>query len=193
MAWPVLSSDIDDQAKSAECPYIPLLRLAEVWASDARLPVAMVLRHLCDWIMMEAFPAAALVTSAGDRVDPFDIFMSQKALGGRFGSFSFAGRTFYNSQWGLDLLASVLVSQSGIRAFCKRTNTVPPSITLRTFKRAWAVARGQHLAPPACPEADEQAAKCNARRSARAAINALRDILDRIGRQDGETWAPAGR
>ena len=95
VAWPVLSSDIDDQAKSAECPYIPLLRLAEVWASDARLPVAMVLRHLCDWIMMEAFPAAALVTSAGDRVDPFDIFMSQKALGGRFGSFSFDGRTFY--------------------------------------------------------------------------------------------------
>ena len=175
---PVLSSDVGDQAKSAVGPYVPLLRLAEVWASDARLPVAMVLRNLCDWAMMGTFPPAALVTPAGDSVDAFDIFMSGKAA--LFGSFSFEGSEWYSSRWGLDLLANVLVSQSGIRAFCKRTNTVPPSIARRTLKRAWAVVRRKHLAPPACPEADEQAAKHNARQSAQAAINALRDMLTRL-------------
>lgn len=162
---------------SGALPHTQLLTLAEAWASEAGVPPEMVLRNLCDWSMVGAFPDDALVTATGDRVDPFDIFMSRKAMSAGLGGVQLDGTETHNPQWGASLLESVIVSEIGVRAFCERTKTVTPSIRARSFRRLIGVALGWHIAPPPCPDAEEHAAKHQARNSALADIGSLRAIL----------------
>src|SRR3954469_8942964 len=121
--------------------HVPLLRLAEAWASDAGMPPEMVLSNLCDWVMVGAFPDGTLVTAVGDRVDPFDIYMSGKRISAGVARVTVNGWELLNPEWGIGLLAGVLVPERGVRAFCKDTNTAVPSILLSGFERFFSTAR----------------------------------------------------
>lgn len=156
--------------------HFQLLALAEVWASVAGTPPEMVLRNLCDWAMVGAFPDDALVTATGDRVDPFDLFMSRKALSAGLNGVELDGIETHNPKWGASFLQDVFVSEAGLWAFCERTKTAMPSTWSRRL-RWFLVAGGWHIAPPPCPEAEEHAARHQARVSALAAIDSLRAIL----------------
>jgi hypothetical protein len=165
------------QAMSDDDRCFQLLRLAAVWALDSGMPPQRVLRNLCDWAIMGVFPDGALVTPAGDKIDPFDIFMSWKTATADCGDVALDGNRLSSSRWGPHLLESVLVSETGIRAFCERTATVLPSLLPARFRWARAGPRADHGAPPACPDAEEQAAKHWARGSAMGGTNSLREIL----------------
>jgi hypothetical protein len=163
---------------SGDNRYVPLLSLAKSWASDAAMPPEMVLRNVCDWAMTGGIPADALVTATGDKVNPFDIFMSRRALTARHGAgVLLDGLESHNPQWGMSLLAGVLVSESGVKALCEHTNTAPPSVLPRGSKRFWPAPRVKNRAPPMCPEAEECAAKYRARQFAAGLISQLRTTL----------------
>src|SRR5689334_11751038 len=60
--------------------YVPLLGLVSPWAKQGSVPSAMVLRRICDWGLTDVFPVGAFVTKTGDKVDPFDLYVSCRAL-----------------------------------------------------------------------------------------------------------------
>ena len=157
--------------------YFPMLGLAAGWASDSGMPLAMVLRNLCDWIMMDAFPADSLVTAAGDSVDPFDIYMSGRALSSGPGGITVGDYTAHDPRWGMGILGAVGVSEHGIREFCETADTVLPPMLRTSIRRIFGFARATNRAPPLCPEAEACAAKHSARQMAVAGMNGLRQIL----------------
>lgn len=60
--------------------FVPLLGLVSPWAKQGSVPSAMVLRRICDWGLTDVFPVGAFVTKTGDEVDPFDLYVSCRAL-----------------------------------------------------------------------------------------------------------------
>jgi hypothetical protein len=85
----------------------------------------MILKHLCDWAMIGAFSDGALVTANGVEIDPFNVFMSRKACYSASDGVELDGYITHNPHWGPGLLSSVLLTESGIWAFCKQVNTPP--------------------------------------------------------------------
>jgi hypothetical protein len=161
--------------------YFSLLALAAAWASDAGIPPAMVLRNLCDWVIRGAFPAEALVTATGDKIDPFDIFMSRKALTAELGGGVWVDEVETRSpRWGASLLETVLVSERAIRAFCQYTDTSLPSLLASGLDRLRGAMFAKHRAPPVCPDAEEYAARYQARLSAEGRIGYFRSMLARL-------------
>src|SRR5947208_11602482 len=94
--------------------YIPFLALPAEWAIAAGMPKEMVLRRLCEWAVVGAFPPGAFVTLTGDQVDPFDIYMSFRAAETAHGTINLGGYTMHDSRWGLGLLMSALVTAQGV-------------------------------------------------------------------------------
>jgi hypothetical protein len=125
-----------------------------------------------------------LVNARDVPVDPFDIYMSFRALSESefFGSaVSLGSSTICSPRWGIDVLRSVLISSSDIEAFCEKVEAEPPWQRYRTvwlFRRK--AAHRQYLAPPACPEAESHAIRYNAGTSAEASMNSMRSLLDSL-------------
>jgi hypothetical protein len=165
--------------------YIRLLDLAVDWAAAAGMPKELVLRRLCEWAMAGAFPERAFITATGPQVSPFDIYLSFRAVtenDGLFGSggIYLDGCTIYNNneRWGMHVLAKVLVTAPSVLAFCERTETLAPPSLLSGFSRFLARwNQTKHLAPSECPDANEHAARHQARDFAVGWINSLRTTL----------------
>jgi hypothetical protein len=93
--------------------YVHFLALPAAWAEQAGMPKEMVLRHLCDWAIGGGFPPGAFVYPSAAPVEPFDIYMSGRAMaedspyGRRPGGVSVS-----SNHWGLALLGQVLLTGS---------------------------------------------------------------------------------
>jgi DNA-binding winged helix-turn-helix (wHTH) protein len=159
--------------------FVAFLALVPPWAAQGGMPPEMVLRRLCDWAMSEAFPPASFVTLSGEPANPFDIFMSGRALGSGLGvGVSLGDNVHYGDQWGANYLAGVVVSIRDVLTFCRQTDTVPPWPVQGRWRRTWTALRGRkHLAPPPCSEAEARAIAHEASDSAVASLNSLRHIL----------------
>lgn len=152
------------------------MTLAEAWSSGNAVPSVMVLRNLCAWAMAGGFPDGAFTTAAGEKVDPFDIYMSRRAMSAGPGrSIVLDGTETWCDGWQIGLIEVVLVSERAVVSFCEHTNTARP--LLRGLSRIWAIFQSKNFTPPACPAADEHAATYQARSSAAAGLNTLRTIL----------------
>jgi hypothetical protein len=165
----------------------------------------MVLRNICDWAAAGAFPEENLVDSTGERIAALTIYMSCRCALNTAGSgVTLGGLTYYpgGDQWGHHVLSRSLIAREGVLHFCKRTNTLPPPSMLGGFSRTWAKLKGNKcLAPPACPHAEEHAAKMFAKVNAvgtlaglEAMLKGLKEGHRRIGLQlveepiDFESW-----
>lgn len=160
---------------------IYLLALPEPWAAQSGLPSQTVLRRLTEWTMCGAFPPEVFRTAADIPVDPFDIYMSFRALSetsGFGGGIHLGGTTYSAGRWGIDILGSALISSSAIEQFCEKADVEPPwqrYVSFWGFQRK--AARRQHLAPPPCPEAEDCAIRYDAGRSAEASMNSMESLL----------------
>jgi hypothetical protein len=164
--------------------FIPLLALPDPWATRSGLHREAVLRRLTEWAMCAAFPEGAFRNARDAPVDPFDIYMSFRAISENesFGSaVSLGSSTIFSPRWGIDVLRSVLISSSDIEAFCEKVEAEPP---WQRYKTVWLfrmkAAPRQYLAPPACPEAESHAIRYNAGTSAEAAISSMRSLLNML-------------
>jgi DNA-binding winged helix-turn-helix (wHTH) protein len=164
--------------------FIPLLALPDPWAIRSGLPAETVLRRLTEWAMCAAFPEGAFRNARDVPVDPFDIYMSFRALSENefFGSaVSLGSSTIFSPRWGIDVLRSVLISSSDIEAFCEQVEAEPP---WQRYKTVWLfrreAARRQYLAPPPCPEAEAHAIRYDAGTSADASMNSMQSLLDSL-------------
>jgi hypothetical protein len=164
--------------------FIPLLALPDPWAARSGLPAETILRRLSEWAMCAAFPEGAFRNARDVPVDPFDIYMSFRALAeNEFfgGAVSLGSSTICSPRWGIDVLRSVLISSSDIEAFCEKVGAEPP---WQRYKTVWLfrmkAAPRQYLAPPACPEAESHAIRYNAGTSAEASMNSMRSLLDSL-------------
>jgi hypothetical protein len=92
---------------------VHFLALPAAWAEQAGMPKEMVLRHLCDWAIGGGFPPGAFVYPSAAPIEPFDIYMSGRAMaedspyGRRPGGVSVS-----SNHWGLALLGQVLLTGS---------------------------------------------------------------------------------
>jgi DNA-binding winged helix-turn-helix (wHTH) protein len=156
--------------------YIPLLTLPVEWGTAAGMPKEMVLRRLCEWAVVGAFPRGAFVTSTGDQIDPFDIYMSFRAGATDEKTVTLGDRTMFGRR--PEILMNVLVAVEDVLVFCEKTKTIPPPFLHSRFSRFLAQLHGgKHLAPPPCPNAENHATRIDARNSAIGWMNRLRDIL----------------
>jgi hypothetical protein len=163
---------------------IPLLALPDPWAARSGLPRETVLRRLSEWAMCGAFPPGAFRNTCDDPIETFDIYMSFRAMAAALisdAAVSLGSTTIYSPRWGIDLLRSVLISCSDIEIFCEKVDAEPPWQRYRMFWLFRVKAAGrQHLAPPACPEAEGRAIRHNAGASADASMNSMRAMLDSL-------------
>jgi DNA-binding winged helix-turn-helix (wHTH) protein len=168
---------------------IRLLALPDLWAAQSGLPAETILRRIAEWAMCDAFPAGSFRNRYDIKVEPFDIYMSFRALSAHRlsgGAVSLGPTTIFPSRSGLDGLQDVLISGADIEAFCERVQAEPP---WKRYRRVWffqltAVAR-PHLPPPPCPEAEERAIRHDAERGARATLNSMRSLLETLQGKPG--------
>jgi DNA-binding winged helix-turn-helix (wHTH) protein len=158
--------------------YVRFLALPPQWAAESGLPPEMVLRHLCEWTVVGAFPQGALVTSLGSEVAPLSIFEAFRAITNQ-GEVHLGGWSWHiDPAEGFDRLNGVLVTTQDVLKFCETTNTLPPRSLLGGVRRLWAlINRQKHLAPPPCPDAEEHARRQFARGNVIGTMNTLRGIL----------------
>ena len=150
--------------------YFSFLTIAREWASGSRIPLAMVLRNTCHWALMGGFPAHAFITESGQTLDPFDVLAAAEVA-------TDGSAAPGIQQSALAVLRTVLMSGPAVREFCENTRTVRPRRTLRSVRWLLATITGAKLAPPPCPEAEEEANRQLARRSAVRQMNEHRAIL----------------
>lgn len=164
--------------------YFSLRSLALEWAKTAGQPPKLVLRNLCDWIMVGKFPEGSVLTANYEPVDPERIYLAGRGninegrtvnIGGFF--------TVTPSEGDLMMLLGVVISEPGLRAFCDATATgLPPSLRVRPFL-SWPRARSDNTAPPSCPDVEDRAAQIIGNRHAQELLRELQRLL--AGARDG--------
>ena len=170
--------------------YIHLLKLAVDWANAGSLPKEMVLRRLCEWAVVGAFPRGALVDRFGTEIAPLEMFKDFKALTNS-GNVSIGG-------WGMHIdpaealhrFEEIRVAANDLRAFCDGTNTILPPLLFSGFRRLWAGTGGKNVAPPACPGADEEADRQHARGHAEGWMNTLRRKMNSLQGKPADSSPP---
>ncbi|MFI0848876.1 hypothetical protein [Mesorhizobium sp. IMUNJ 23232] len=167
------------------------MRVTEIWAEQAAVPQPMILRNLCDWAVTDAFPPGAFVWHDGTLVDPLDIYRSFRALtpgvldrGNYLDGLSAVGGSL-----GWPLLSRLMVLTDGLLAFCKTTDTSPPTglhITRSPGMRFWQRERqAVHAFPPPCPNAATFAQKRDAPLRCQVDLAVLRETLHDL---NNGTW-----
>ena len=158
--------------------YIHLLDLAVDWANAGGLPKEMVLRRLCEWAVMGAFPPGALVDRFGNKIAPLEMLKDFRAAMIDGGSVTLGGWTMcIDPSEALSRLCEIRVVVNDVHVFCERVNTPPPPLMIGGIRRFWVARGGKSLAPPACPAADEEADRQESRRCAEILLNSLRNKL----------------
>jgi hypothetical protein len=167
--------------------YIRFTDLPLEWAAESGFPPQMVLRCLCEWTVVGAFPRGSLVTATGTEVAPLSVFEAFQALANE-GAVHIGGYSWHiDASEALERLSAILVEREAVIRFCENTGTLPPRSLLGGIKRVWAANILQkHLAPPPCPGAEECAGRQSARQHAIGWMNTLRGKL--AGLQGKPTW-----
>jgi DNA-binding winged helix-turn-helix (wHTH) protein len=165
----------------ASINYLHLVAVAREWGQRAGAPPEMVLRRICEWAVVGAFPEGALVNSAGLTLPPYHLYMSARAMtecsvfahGIRIGA-----RTIYDPNWGVDVVARTIVTARDLHTFCERTNTLPPDALLSRLDRLkHRLVPKKGLVPPPCPNAEATVIQHLDREDALGALENLRRVV----------------
>ncbi|KAA2237081.1 winged helix-turn-helix domain-containing protein [Salinarimonas soli] len=164
--------------------FVPLVACAALWAQRSGMPPKMVLRRVCEWAMVGAFPDKAFVDPGGLTIEPFDIYMAARVLtegNPLFSTISLGGWTLSGRSYDPVLLEKVQLSVGDVLRFCDQLNVYPPDPLLTRFQRfEMRFVLRKALVPPPCPHADAHAVQHMKRSSATGSVNRLRDILEGI-------------
>jgi hypothetical protein len=172
--------------------YVRFMALPPEWATEANIPVEMVLRRLSEWAVVGAFPPDAFITRAGTTVSPLEIFKRSMAVINKNSPVVIDQWAYhYDPQESLDFLLDVQVPVDAIRIFCERSGTLPPRSFLSGLRRWWVSRRAdKQLAPPACPNAAQEVRRQSARENAKASLNSMTAILDGLQGRRRHVWGP---
>jgi hypothetical protein len=167
---------------------VVLWELADAWADAAGQPRIMVLGNLCDWVMAGAFPDGSVLTFKGEPVDASTIYLAGRAAAASDGSVHMEGFfTVTLSEADKQMLREIVISESGLRAFCHATSTQLPSFLRRKPIWPWKrVAAAGNVAPPPCAGVEARAALVIGLQRAESLLQELRrQLKDARGRRTG--------
>jgi hypothetical protein len=154
----------------AASKYQTLKRVVDEWSTQSGELPPVILRRICDWAICGGFPEGTFVFPTGQTIDLLELHRAMRMAVG-------LGAPI-NRDLAIELLHLAIVSKVGIREYCERIGVdPPPSISALRSKFRGLVGKPRHAGLPDCPNSVDIVARLEARYSAIAAMNSLKQLL----------------
>lgn len=151
----------------AASKYTTLREIVNEWSAQSGDLPLVTLRRICDWAICGGFSDGTFAFPTGQAIDLLELHRAMRIASG-------VGAPI-NRDSATQLLQRALVSKAGIKEYCERIGVDPPQ-GMRTWRSKFRVSQPQHSGPPDCPNGAKTVGQLEARYSAIAIINTIKQL-----------------
>jgi hypothetical protein len=147
--------------------YKTLTKLVNEWSAQSGDLPPVTLRRICDWAICGGFPDGTFAFPTGQAIDLLELHRAMRIAIG-------VGAPI-NRDLATELLQRAIVSKDGIKEYCERIGVDPPQ-SMRILRSKFRISKRRHSGPPDCPNSAKTMGQLEARYSAIAFINTIKQL-----------------
>jgi transcriptional regulator with XRE-family HTH domain len=147
--------------------YKTLTKLVNEWSAQSGDLPPVTLRRICDWAICGGFPDGTFAFPTGQAIDLLELHRAMRIAIG-------VGAPI-NRDLATQLLQRAIVSKAGIKEYCERIGVDPPQ-SMSTLRSKFRISQPRHSGPPDCPNGAKNVGQLEARHSAIAFINTIKQL-----------------